>query len=311
MDVRLLRHLVAIADHGSLLAAAGTLGLTPPALTKSVQRLERFLQTSLLDRDRRPARLTEAGHRAVEHGRHVLALVEELPAELRPRDPTVEGRVRVALGPLVADAMLAAIAQEAFRLAPRLRIGADLGHWAHGLELLKLGACDLFLGDVTTASADATLSVRAFPSVAILVFCRAGHPILRERAVTPAAILAYPLAANTPPAWGVRWLQDLHRRARRSVPEPQNLLRVTCDSVAALRSIVAGSDFLGFSARAGIEQDVRSGRLAVVPFATGDLRSNAGSVVVAGRRLSPATRLVREVAHGVADGLAQPRPTPP
>lgn len=302
MDLYLLQYLVAVADHGSLLLAAKALGLSPAALTRGVQRLEAHCATAVLDRSTRPARLTEAGRRVVEKARQALAALDGLPAELSAMEKSVEGRVRVGVGPLVADTLLAPVVAEVLRRAPKVTLTARLGHWTDGTDALKLGEADLFLGDVTEALADSMLVARAFPSVPVVMICRVGHPLLRARTIAAADVLRFPLVANTPPPWGVRWLQDLHREARRPVPDAGGLLRVSCDSTALVSTVVRTSDALGFAARPLVAKDVDEGRLAVVPFDTRDLRTNAGTVVVAGRPISRAAALVLEVAHAVATG---------
>jgi DNA-binding transcriptional LysR family regulator len=303
--IQQLQHLVAVADRGSLAAAAKALRLTPAALTKSIQRLERELHAGLLDRRTRPAQLTAAGLKVVDRARHGLGVLDAIPAELRRSTGRIEGRVRVGLGPLVADLMLAQLAAELLARAPAVAITARLGHWKDCLEDLKLGRLDLFLGDVTMAEGDPALVTRPFPSVPIAAFCRAGHPLLAERTPSVARVLEFPLVGNTPPAWGVRWLQAQHRRARRPVPAPDELFQVVCDSIHALRQLVATTDALGFAPASAVREGIVAGRLAIAPLDTGVLRSNAGSVVLAARAPSPAALLLRDAAHALAERVVQ------
>jgi DNA-binding transcriptional LysR family regulator len=51
MDVRQLRTMLAIIEEGSLGKAALRLNMSHPALTKSIQRLEKHLGVRLLERD--------------------------------------------------------------------------------------------------------------------------------------------------------------------------------------------------------------------------------------------------------------------
>jgi DNA-binding transcriptional LysR family regulator len=61
MDSRLLRAFVTLADQGSYHAAAQSLYLTQPALTKQIQSIEQLLGLSLFQRGRHGAKLTELG----------------------------------------------------------------------------------------------------------------------------------------------------------------------------------------------------------------------------------------------------------
>ena len=71
-DLRQLEQLVAIADRGSLSAAARELHLSQPALTRSMQRLEDEFGVELFTHEKNRVTLNEAGLLAVEQARSVL-----------------------------------------------------------------------------------------------------------------------------------------------------------------------------------------------------------------------------------------------
>lgn len=98
--------LLAIAQAGSLTAAAQKLGLTSSAVSKQVTRLEARLGTRLLHRTTRHVQLTEAGARFCERARLVMEDIESIEREFESREdvprgtlrltaPTVLGQVRV------------------------------------------------------------------------------------------------------------------------------------------------------------------------------------------------------------------------
>ncbi len=68
LDIRHLRHLIAIAEEGTLQKASDKLHITQPALTKSMQTLENDLDANLFKRVGRRLRLTDIGEELV----HVL-----------------------------------------------------------------------------------------------------------------------------------------------------------------------------------------------------------------------------------------------
>jgi DNA-binding transcriptional LysR family regulator len=78
LELRHLRIVCAIADHGSLTKAAAALGLAQPALTAQLQRIERTLGGTLFDRDRRGARPTALGDLVLARARVVLPAVQGL-----------------------------------------------------------------------------------------------------------------------------------------------------------------------------------------------------------------------------------------
>ena len=94
MDVELrhLRCLVAIADAGSFTDAALALGVSQPAVSRTLAGLEQALGVRLLRRTNREVVLTAAGERTLARARRVLAEVEGLSAEAR------SGHVRLRVG---------------------------------------------------------------------------------------------------------------------------------------------------------------------------------------------------------------------
>src|SRR3954453_10370020 len=76
-DVRRLRSLCAIADHGSLTGAAAALDFTQPAISQHLAALEAEVGAPLVNRSRGGAELTAAGALLGERGR---AAVAQLPA---------------------------------------------------------------------------------------------------------------------------------------------------------------------------------------------------------------------------------------
>jgi molybdate transport repressor ModE-like protein len=76
LDLAHLRYFEAIADSGSLSAAARALGVSQPTLTVAVKNLEEQLGTTLLHRSREGVKLTSTGRELLDHAGQVFALLE-------------------------------------------------------------------------------------------------------------------------------------------------------------------------------------------------------------------------------------------
>jgi DNA-binding transcriptional LysR family regulator len=83
LEARHLRIVRAISDTGSLTKAAVELGLTQPALTHQLHRMERLFGGTLFVRDRRGARPTSLGLHVIERARFVLPSMDSLVREAR------------------------------------------------------------------------------------------------------------------------------------------------------------------------------------------------------------------------------------
>lgn len=77
MDIRQLQTIIAVADTGSLAAAAGVVNLTPSAVSQQIQSLEGELGVDLFDRKKRPLQLNAKGEEFVRAARSIVRTMTE------------------------------------------------------------------------------------------------------------------------------------------------------------------------------------------------------------------------------------------
>jgi DNA-binding transcriptional LysR family regulator len=105
-DVKQLRVLRAVAEHGSFSAAAEALSYTQPAISQQIAALEKRAGTTLVDRGSRGVRLTDAGQALVEHAEVVIARLAAAEAELEAIAGVRGGRVRMSSFPSAGASLL-------------------------------------------------------------------------------------------------------------------------------------------------------------------------------------------------------------
>lgn len=98
------RVFVAVADRGSLAAAAAVLHRTPSAVSKSLAHLEERLGVVLLERTTRSARLTEAGRRLLPAARDLVGRAEAIAELMAGGDGEPRGVLRVSAMAVATDA---------------------------------------------------------------------------------------------------------------------------------------------------------------------------------------------------------------
>ena len=99
MKISEIRAFLAVAEAGSMHAAAARLNLTQPAVSRLIQRLEAELGAVLFDRTSKPPTLTPAGHQALAHGRRVVQALDDLSGSVAEgADPHGSFRLGVSLG---------------------------------------------------------------------------------------------------------------------------------------------------------------------------------------------------------------------
>src|SRR5919199_2875059 len=99
LDVRRMRVLREVAAQRSFSAAAEKLGYTQSAVSQQIAALEREAGSTLIERNPRGLRLTDAGEALVRHADKILARLAEAEAELEAIAGLRGGRLRLASFP--------------------------------------------------------------------------------------------------------------------------------------------------------------------------------------------------------------------
>jgi DNA-binding transcriptional LysR family regulator len=141
MDVDDARTFVAVVEAGSLSRAAAELNLTQPAVTRRVQRFERTVGASLLDRRRRPFAMTQVGRAVVERCRRLLTTVEEIRS--LTRDSNVpSGEMCIGVAHALTELALLRPVDEVRRAFPGVVLRLRTGWSGELLERVRKGALD-------------------------------------------------------------------------------------------------------------------------------------------------------------------------
>jgi len=120
MELDQLRYFLKIAEHGNFTRAAAELGISQPALSRSVQRLEEELGQPVLERKTRSISLTDAGALLQARVHQVLTILEDTKAEIT--DDGRSGRVRVGAIPTIAPYFLPKLLRDFARDFPQATV---------------------------------------------------------------------------------------------------------------------------------------------------------------------------------------------
>ncbi|MER6512454.1 LysR family transcriptional regulator [Nonomuraea sp. NPDC001636] len=143
IDTRRLRTLRAVADHGTVTAAAAALHLTPSAVSQQLVALEHEVGHRLFTRDGRGVRLTAVGKIMVGHANEVLAQLERAEAEVAAYTTGEAGEVTVACFATAISAVLSPAIAALRATAPGLQVRVLDAEGDHSLAMLLDGGADL------------------------------------------------------------------------------------------------------------------------------------------------------------------------
>ena len=106
LDSHSLRIVHALAEHGSITAAAVALGYSQPAVSQQLKRLEQRLGMAVIERVGRTVRLTESGRVLARHALVVTSALDAAAGELAEMQGLRAGRVRLAAFPSASAALV-------------------------------------------------------------------------------------------------------------------------------------------------------------------------------------------------------------
>ena len=145
-DLRRLRTLRAVADHGTLAAAADALHLTPSAVSQQLSSLEKEVGRGLLEPSGRSVRLTASAQVLLGHADALFAQLERMEGDLAAQDATPRGVVRVGGFPTALAGLLAPGARRLRAAAPRVQLRVQEAETDEAVALLVARDVDVILG---------------------------------------------------------------------------------------------------------------------------------------------------------------------
>jgi LysR family transcriptional regulator, regulator for metE and metH len=145
LEVRHLRLVVAVAEHGTLTAAAERLHLTQSALSHQLRDIEDRLQAPLFLRRTRRMIPTAAGQRLLETGQSVLTALEQTELAVRDLGGTKQGLLRVATECYTCYHWLPSVLREFTARCPGVDLRVDAEATSRPLPVLLAGKLDLAL----------------------------------------------------------------------------------------------------------------------------------------------------------------------
>ena len=284
-----LRQAAILADCASFRRAAAALHISQPALSKSIQALERALGVKLFERRRDAVTPTEFGRLVLAHSRDMALAESELLRQLKLLAGLETGSLFIAAGPLPGAMSVYPAVGALLAKHPNLEISIRSAGWREVVQAVADKKVDLGICELSGASFDDSLQTDLVGQHRLHLLCRAGHPILGERRIALTQLLQYPWAATRiPRRIAARFPPATGRAGHIDVSNGDFVPAVDVWAPSGLGRVVAKSDVLSLSTLSLFEPELTSGSVVIVPTEGLDFRAGYGFVLLKSRPLSPA-----------------------
>jgi LysR family transcriptional regulator, regulator of abg operon len=288
MKLTALEALVAAVEEGSLRGAARRLGVSQPALTKTIRELERELAAPLLQRSTTGVNPTPQGLVLCERARVVARELGDAVEQIQQLGGRMVGELKVGAVPLAVLLLVPETLRTFTREFPdiRLRISEEL--YIAQLMKLRSGEVDLAIGPIPDDLPQGEFNCEALLPISMAVVVRKGSPLAKVRSLAQLAGARWVYTSAAGATGYSRMLFEHHGIE----PPPAGAV---VNSTLALLSIIGSGDYVGLMPMPIATHPAAAAFLSVVPIREGHLDLTVGVICKTEATLKPSVR--QFIAH--------------
>lgn len=294
MDVRQIRQILAIQQSGSFARAAEELGVSQPAISKSIARLEDELGFRLFDRSGSGARVTPLGALLVERAERVLSEADRLEQFVELASTGQIGKIRIGLGPVLRHQFLPRFAEALVRRWPNLNISIDTDRRERLIEDLKASRLDIIIAARAEELMGPDYLVTEILREPAVVVASPDHPLAGLDHVSVEAFLEYPCAGSAPVS-----MLTAQGSALAPPVEVRQENRIECNDERTLKALARRGLVTLFASRHMVRDDIAAGSLVPLKL---DWRMTLQQLAVCSRAVSHSPIVQESIAVARALG---------
>ncbi|MCK1788581.1 LysR family transcriptional regulator, partial [Pseudomonas sp. TNT11] len=233
MTLRQIRHFIAVAETGSISAAAQTAFISQSTLTLAIQQLEQEIGVNLFNRHAKGMTLTHQGHQFLRQAHLILATVDNAKRSLQQSTDQVAGQLIVGVTSLVAGYYLADLLTRFQRAYPNVEIRVMEDERPYIEHLLVSGEIDVGVLILSNLEDRHALQTEVLTHSPHRLWLPAQHPLLEHDSINLADVAREPLIQLNVDEMG----HNAQRMWASAGLQPRVTLRTA--STEAVRSLVA------------------------------------------------------------------------
>ena len=258
-QLRDIEYFAVVAEHGHLGRAAEALGLTQPALSKSVHRLEEAMQAKLVERTSKGMVLTTVGTALFSHVRRLRLSLEDVTREVADLTHGRAGHLRIGCAPIFSTHVLPAACAKLVKEAPKVTFKATFVELEIALPALRHGELDFYLAPFQASRHEDLVEEDLF-NQELVAYASTRHRLAKKKKVGLADLVrerwvVAALNAPSPPRLRQAFLDA-------GLPGPE--IAIESNSLLFRHRIVASSDLVGFAPKQSIYEAFPRSRCVVL-----------------------------------------------
>lgn len=294
INFKQLSYFLALAEHGSISAAASALNMAQPSLSENIAKLEKILDVQLAIRGSRGIQMTEAGAALARRGGEILNDLHGLVGEIQSITGEPRGPISIGLPPSLSCLLSVPLLETLHSEFPEVKVhiaeamSGDILDWLAN-DRLDIG-CVYEAYDSIPFTFEPILSEQLFLITAPDNWeGEIGPDGIAKQAITPQQLQSLPLVL-TSASHGARKLQERYARASNI---DYNVIAVI-DSLPHMIEMVNRASAYTILSHGAVVHHVARGQLALVPIEGMPMQRTAYMVRKRSRPVSRACTIVEQ-----------------
>lgn len=298
MEARDLHYFAVVAEHGNLRRAADAVGISQPALSKALRRLEKSAGTKVVKRTPKGVELTAMGNALLAHAKRLQLAMDDVLKEVADLNGGRAGLLRIGASFEAAELLLPTACEILYRRSPDVITKITVASNEALIPALRNAELDLIISGIPKTGDKAFVQERLWDED-FIVCAAASHPLAGRKRVAIADLAGerWALASATTLSW-----QQVYRAfADNGLPPPHVAMEANFRLIR-MRAI-SRSGLLGFTPRWELQQAARQPNLVEIPVKELAWKRTLGVRYRRDAYLSPAARKFIEILEAEAARL--------
>jgi DNA-binding transcriptional LysR family regulator len=297
MELRDIEYFALVAQHGHLGRAAEALGLSQPAISKSLRRLEEALDAKLVTRTAKGVELTPEGSALLMRVRGLRVSLQDVAREVKDVSEGRVGHLRVGVGENIAEYLLPTAFEKLLIDAPQVVLKITVSDNDLMIPALHNGELDLVVNYLRRLPED--LSHQELYEDEMVVCASARHPLTRRKRVSLAELAGERWALTDSTLQPYQLLQQAF--LERGLPAPR--AAIESRSLRLRFESISRSNLLDYTSKLAFLHGAWRYRLKEIPVRELAHRRPVGVIYRKNAYLSPATRRLIDILRVSAPSL--------
>ncbi len=287
-----LLDIVKLLPARDITRAAKALGLSSDTLLKRVGSLESVVGTKLMDTAAKALKPGEAGRLMIDHASRIFTQARDFTRDLEELAGLQSPEIVFGTDMFAAELPLGIALGRMATANSRLRVHAVTADFDELARSVIAGRIEFAIADTTSAERHPTkLAIEPVAEHRVFFFSRPGHPLTVAREHSLETLLVFPLAASRIPHRIAMHIGRATPNARIQRETGDLTPSLMLDSFSVVKAAVLAGDAVGLAPLTAIEPELRSGKVALVPFDAPWLHMSYGLFYPRKRTLSRAAQL--------------------